>query len=201
MGPVSAVMITGVGRRFDIVSSFAAHTTVLATERSPLAPAQYAAQLRAIVPSLDDPGYVPALVELCERHDVRAVIPLIDPDIEVLAAARERGELPALVPDAAMARRSFDKHAMHELLERAGLPSPPTVLPPAEPQRYPVIVKPRWGSNSREINLARDEREMRFFVDYLAEPTVVQRWLDGPESRSTASATSTGAASTRSRAR
>lgn len=176
-------MITGVGRRYDIVASFAAHTTVVATETSPLAPAQYAAQIRARVPRIDDPEYVPELRRLCELHGVGAVVPLIDPDIEVLAAARERGELPALVPDLAMARATFDKYETHLLLERLGLPSPPTWLAGegAEPLPHPVVVKPRWGSNSRGIHHARDAAEARFFVGYSGEPVIVQRAMGGPE--------------------
>jgi carbamoyl-phosphate synthase large subunit len=175
------IMITGVGRRYDIVASFAQHTKVVATETSPLAPAQYAAQVRALVPRLDDPAYVPELIRLCREHDVRAVIPLIDPDIEVLARARSEGLLPALVPDPEMARATFDKYETHLLLERLGLPSPPTVLAGTEPDRYPVIVKPRHGSNSRSIHHARDAEQARFFVDYVSEPVILQRAMEGPE--------------------
>ncbi|HEU0318511.1 MAG TPA: ATP-grasp domain-containing protein [Solirubrobacteraceae bacterium] len=180
---MTAIMITGVGRRFDIVASFAALTTVVATETSRLAPAQYAAQVRATVPRLDDPDYVPELRRLCALHEVGAVIPLIDPDIEVLAAARARGELPALVPDLAMARATFDKYETHLLLERLGLPSPPTRLPEdgAAVDDYPVVVKPRWGSNSRGIHFARDGREAAFFAGYADEPVIVQRAMGGPE--------------------
>jgi len=177
----SAIMITGVGRRYDIVASFAQHTTVVATETSPLAPAQYAAQIRARVPRLDDPAYVPELIRLCAEHHVGAVIPLIDPDIEVLAQARSEGLLPALVPDPEMARATFDKYETHLLLERLGLPSPPTVLAGTEPDRYPVIVKPRHGSNSRSIHHARDAEQARFFVDYVSEPVILQRAMEGPE--------------------
>jgi carbamoyl-phosphate synthase large subunit len=175
------IMITGVGRRYDIVASFAQHTTVIAVEASPLAPAQYAAQIRALVPRLDDPAYVPELVRLCEQHDVAVVIPLIDPDIEVLARARADGLLPALVPDPAMAAATFDKYETHLLLERLGLPSPPTVLLDSEVERYPVIVKPRRGSNSRSIFLAEDPEQARFFIDYAGEPVILQRAMNGPE--------------------
>ncbi len=179
---MTVVMITGVGRRFDIVASFAAHATVVATEMSPLAPAQYAAQIRARVPPLDHPDYVPELRRLCELHGVGAVIPLIDPDIEVLAAARARGELPALVPDLAMARATFDKYEAHLLLERLGLPSPPTWLPGEyEDAGFAVVVKPRWGSNSRSIHHARDAAQVRFFVEYVEEPVIIQRTMAGPE--------------------
>jgi carbamoyl-phosphate synthase large subunit len=174
-----AVLLTGVGKRYDIVSSFAAHAFTIAADPNPLAPAQYAADLRVAPPRIDDPGYVPFLLDLCEKHNVGAVVPLTDLDLEVLGAARP--ELPAFVPDAAIARDTFDKYATHELLLRHGLPSPPTVLPPEEPESYPVMVKPRQGSGARSIHPAADRAEMEFFVNYVKEPVMVQRLMQGPE--------------------
>jgi carbamoyl-phosphate synthase large subunit len=173
------VLLTGVGKRYDIVSAFAQHAFTIAADPSPLAPAQYAADVRVAPPRIDDPGYVPFLLELCERYNVGAVVPLTDLDLEVLGAARP--ELPAFVPDAAVARDTFDKYAAHELLLRHGLPSPPTVLPPEEPESYPVMVKPRQGSGARSIHPAADREEMEFFIKYVKEPVMVQRLMQGPE--------------------
>jgi len=178
-----AILLTGAGKRFDIVSCFAQLTRTIVADPAPLAPAQYAAHVRVAVPLIADPGYVPALAQLCEEHGVGAVLPLTDLDIEVLARARERGELPALVPSAEVARATYDKYEAHLLLERHGLPSQPTVLPEADlaALHYPVMVKPRQGSGARSIHLARDADEARFFVDYVEEPTMVQRAMGGPE--------------------
>jgi carbamoyl-phosphate synthase large subunit len=173
------VLLTGVGKRYDIVSAFAQHAFTIAADPSPLAPAQYAADLRVAPPRIDDPGYVPFLLDLCEKHNVGAVVPLTDLDIEVIASARP--ELPAFVPDPEIARDTFDKYAAHLLLERHGLPSPPTVLPPDEPASYPVMVKPRQGSGARSIHPAADREEMEFFVRYVKEPVMVQRLMQGPE--------------------
>jgi carbamoyl-phosphate synthase large subunit len=181
MGAMSAVLLTGVGKRYDIVSAFAQHTTVVAADPNPLAPAQYAAHHRIAPPRIDDPGYVPALAEACAAHDVGAVIPLTDLDIEVLAQARADGILPAFVPDAEIARATYDKYETHHLLLGHGLPSPPTVLPGEQPDSYPVMVKPRRGSGARSIHLAHDAEEADFFVRYVKEPTMVQRAMDGPE--------------------
>jgi carbamoyl-phosphate synthase large subunit len=171
--------LTGVGKRYDIVSAFAEHAFTIAADPSPLAPAQYAADLRVAPPRIDDPGYVPFLLDLCEKHNVGAVVPLTDLDLEVLAQARP--QLPAFVPDAEIARDTFDKYATHLLLERHGLPSPPTVLPPEEPQSYPVMVKPRQGSGARSIHAAADHAEMEFFIRYVKEPVMVQKLMQGPE--------------------
>lgn len=202
-----AIMLTGVGKRYDIVSCFAALTTVVAVDPNPLAPAQYAAQVRAGAPPIDDPAYVGELERLCAEHGVGAVLPLTDLDIEVLALARESGlsgtpsspvqsavlrpspalpspALPALVPSSEVARSTYDKYEAHLLLERLGLPSPPTVLPhdtDLDAIDYPVMVKPRRGSGARSIHLAHDPAQARFFVKYVEEPTMVQRAMDGPE--------------------
>jgi carbamoyl-phosphate synthase large subunit len=175
------VLLTGVGKRYDIVSAFAQHATVVAADPNPLAPAQYAAHHRAAVPAIQDPRYVPALGELCQRHGVKAVIPLTDLDLEVLAQAHEQGELPALVPAPEIARATFDKYEAHLLLERLDLPSPPTVLPGEPIEHYPVMIKPRQGSGARSIHRADDARAVEFLVDYVKEPTMVQWWMDGPE--------------------
>jgi carbamoyl-phosphate synthase large subunit len=175
------VLLTGVGKRYDIVSAFAQHATTIAADPNPLAPAQYAAHHRHPVPRIDDPGYVPALQELCERYEVGAVVPLTDLDLEVLARAREKGRLPAFVPDAEIARATFDKYQAHLLLERLGLPSPPTVLPGEPVDFYPVMVKPRQGSGARSIHRADDAAAAAFFVDYVKEPTMVQKLMNGPE--------------------
>ncbi len=182
-GGAPAILLTGVGKRYDIVSCFAALTSTIAADPSRLAPAQYAAQVREQVPRMDDPGYVPALAELCERHGVGAVLPLTDLDIEILALAREQGALPALVPSAAIARATYDKYETHQLLERLALPSPPTALPEGglEALDYPVMVKPRRGSGARSIHRAADPDQARFFIDYVQEPVMLQRAMGGPE--------------------
>jgi carbamoyl-phosphate synthase large subunit len=184
-GDRPAILLTGTGKRYDIVSCFAAQTLTIAADPSPLAPAQYAAHVRAAVPRMDDPEYVPALQALCEEHGVGAVLPLTDLDIEILGRALEDGRLPALVPSAAVARATYDKYEAHLLLERHGLPSPPTLLPEDDLSvlEYPVMVKPRQGSGARSIHLAHDPAQARFFIDYVERAPGGPRpkGLPGPE--------------------
>jgi len=146
-----AVVLTGVGKRYDIVSAFSAHATTIAVDPSPLAPARYAADVAVVPPRIDDPGYVPFLEDVVARYDARAVVPLTDLDLEVLAAS----DLPAFVPSAAVARATYDKYETHSLLLGHGLPSPPTCLPEEEPESYPVMVKPRQGSGAQRTTSTR----------------------------------------------
>jgi carbamoyl-phosphate synthase large subunit len=91
------VLFTCAGQRVDIVSAFArAGATTVAADLDALAPALYHADHKALVPRVDDPGYVDALARLVSEHDVDLVVPLTDLDQEIVSAAR--GALaPALV--------------------------------------------------------------------------------------------------------
>jgi carbamoyl-phosphate synthase large subunit len=177
------VLLTCAGKRYDIVSSFARLTHTVVADPAPLAPARYAAHARAEVPPIADAGYVDALETLCAQHEIGAVLPLTDLDIEVLAHARAAGRVPALVPSAEVARATYDKYEAHLLLGRMQLPSPPTVLPEhdLDALHYPVMIKPRRGSGARSIHFARDPAQARFFVDYVDEPVMVQRAMGGDE--------------------
>ena len=91
-----AILLTGAGKRYDIVSAFGEHAFTIAADPSPLAPARYAADLHVVPPRIDDPGYIPFLEEVVAAHDVGAVVPLTDLDIELLAERVDNGDTDAM---------------------------------------------------------------------------------------------------------
>ena len=85
----TAVLFTCAGQRVDIVSAFGrAGATTVTADLDPLAPALYHADHMALVPRVDDPGYVHALATLVADHDVRLIVPLTDLDQEIVSANR-----------------------------------------------------------------------------------------------------------------
>jgi carbamoyl-phosphate synthase large subunit len=80
---LTPVLFTCAGQRVDIVTAFGrAGATTLAADINPLAPALYHADRYALVPRVDDPGYVDAIRDLVLAHDVRLIVPLTDLDHE-----------------------------------------------------------------------------------------------------------------------
>jgi len=139
-----------------------------------------------IVPRLADPDSVSTLVEVCRREQVGLIFPLIDEGMPVLAAGRreleETGARMVLAPDEAIGVTA-DKLLTHQLFTRIGVPVPSTWLPDearGNSLRYPVFVKPRFGSAGKGAAPARDERELAYLLDYASEP-IVQEYLPGPE--------------------
>jgi carbamoyl-phosphate synthase large subunit len=182
---VTAVLFTCAGQRVDIVTAFRrAGATTIATDVDPLAPALYHADRRALVPRVDDFGYVRALRDLVDLHEVRLIVPLTDLDHVVLAQAR--GELaPAvvLVPDEETSERCSDKYLAHRFFEERGIGTPPTWLPTELPAdiRFPVLVKARRGFGSRHIYRSENQAELDFFLRYTAADSMVQSVCHGVE--------------------
>ena len=178
-GERTAVLLTGVGKRYDIVSAFAEHAFTIAADPNPLAPARYAADLAVSPPRIDDPGYIPFLEQLVAEHGVARGRPADRPRHR--GARRRRRPAARVRPLGRDRARDVRQVRDPSPARRLGLPSPPTVLPGEEPPSYPVMVKPRRGSGARSIHPAADRAEMEFFVGYVKEPVMVQRLMGGPE--------------------
>jgi carbamoyl-phosphate synthase large subunit len=117
-----------------------------------------------LVPAGSDPGFADAVLELCEREGVDAVLPQSSFDLEGLARERERFEIPVLVSSPETIRRSNDKAETYALLKELGLPGPDfrrvrgarAVAEAARELGYPeraVCFKPVFSSGSRGFRI------------------------------------------------
>ena len=124
---MTAVLFTCAGQRVDILDAFRrAGATTVAADANPLAPALYHADRHALVPRIEEDGYLPALRTLVDEHAVRLVVPLTDLDQVTLAQARDQLGALVLLPDAEIVERLADKYLAHVLFEELGIASPPT---------------------------------------------------------------------------
>jgi len=186
-------LFTSVGRRVELLRAFkCAYQSlglagkIIATDVDPLAPALQLADCPYLVPRLGAPDYVPTLIGICQREQVGLVLPLIDPDIPVLAQHREEieatGARLAVIPRKAVATVN-DKWLTTQFFQTLGLPTPRSWLPaqlnPAHAE-YPLFVKPRGGSAAKSTFKVNNARELEFFADYVPEP-LIQEFLPGPE--------------------
>ena len=114
-------------------------------------------------------------------------MPTIDPELEKLAAARDRfaahGILVAISEHALVAMAS-DKLATAQFLAAAGIASPRTALPAtvlANPHawQWPLLAKPRHGSSGRGVRTIIDPSELVGLEK--DEPYIVQALLTGRE--------------------
>jgi carbamoyl-phosphate synthase large subunit len=181
---VTAVLFTCAGQRVDIVGAFRrAGAVTVAADANPLAPALYHADRHALVPRIEEIGYLPALHALVQEHDVKLIVPLTDLDQVTLAQARDDLGALLLLPDTETVERLEDKYLAHLLFEERRIASPPTWLPNGVPDdaAFPLLVKARHGFGSRHIYRADDPAQLGFFLGYTPVDSIVQACLAGEE--------------------
>lgn len=133
-----------------------------------------------------------ALEEVVLRESIGLVVPTIDTELPVLAAAKERfsglGCL-MLVSDRGFVDTCSDKWSTFTAFRDIGVPTPESWLPPERglsewvgelwPRDEPLFVKPRRGSSSKDA-YAIDASEVPAYVGRIDDP-IIQRRMTGPE--------------------
>ena len=139
-----------------------------------------------IIPRCDHPAYVPTLLDVCERHRVQLLLPLIDVDLLVLAEHRERfreaGTL-ALVSSLPVVSICRDKESTSRFFDDNGIPTVRN-LSVEDVRRgnlpYPVFIKPANGSGSQHAYKVQSREELDFFLRYVPRP-MLQEFATGQE--------------------
>jgi carbamoyl-phosphate synthase large subunit len=133
---------------------------IVGTDMSELAVGRHLCDAFHVTPGGGDSGFVDALLEVCAREDVDALLPQSSYELLALAEARDRFDPVVLVASPEAVRRSNDKAETYALLDAIGAPGPAwrrvrgrdPVEAAAQELGYPgedVAVKPLESSGSR----------------------------------------------------
>jgi carbamoyl-phosphate synthase large subunit len=169
------VLLTCAGRRNYLVQFFKnalrGRGRVLACDYSGAAPAIFQADRHFIVPAMDDPGYFDALLAICRAQEVRLCFSVNDLELTGLAREaprfRDAGTIVVVASPETLATCQ-DKWAAFRFMRAHDIPTPDTYLSVADAlravsrglTRFPLIIKPRWGTSSIGIEVVEDEREL-----------------------------------------
>jgi len=189
------ILLSSVGRRGYLVRYFkeaiGSDGQVWGVDSSPYAPGFAYCDKREILPGVNDLTYCEKLLSLCKNNHIDIVIPLIDPELEVLAAKRDvfhqNGIMVVVSPMQTIAM-AFDKYRTWEFAQQHGIAMPRSVLTVQEALddiqegrlRWPLVVKPRKGSASFDITYCSDEVQLCGAYDGCADP-MIQQYAEGPE--------------------
>lgn len=170
------VLISCAGRRNYLIQYFkealAGNGQVIAIDADYNAPALHEADQAFIVPKVDDPIYLEMILKLCSENRIDLVISLNDIELPILAKAKDRflaEGIHLVVPSPEVVDICFDKWRTIRFTETCRLKAPWSCLTLEGALQklsrnevvYPIIIKPRWGSASINIEIANDEMELK----------------------------------------
>jgi carbamoyl-phosphate synthase large subunit len=186
------VLLTAGSRRVALVQAFRAALrtigvpgSVIVTDVNPLSPSVHVADRSYRVPLATDASYITELLTICEAEQVRIVIPTIDDELAIVAAARDQFKAIKAVVASSPAETAAicnDKYETCSRLSAAGVSAAKSYLPAqlTEDMALPLFIKPRVGRGAVGAFPVRTADELDFFLRYVPTP-IVQEYLDGPE--------------------
>lgn len=189
------ILILSCGTRNKVVQYFrkalAGKGNVIATDMSPYAPAIFEADRFYLVPRITDPGYIDIVLDICQKEQITGVLSLIDPELSLLAANRERFAQAGVMiigSDYALCERALDKMEMYRWCVSHGYACAKSYTDKdaffadvsAGKIGYPVFVKPVQGSASLSISKVYDRETVELLFAH-SDGLMIQEFLDGQE--------------------
>ena len=187
------VLITAASRRISLIRAFqkslerSEHPgNVVTVDADPLSPGLYLTDRHYIVPLSSSPSYKNAIIKICREENIGLVVPTIDEELVFFGKEKEdfkKKGIDVLVSSERTAHLCNDKYLTYQFFLDHHIPTPKTWLKAeVDPKAmdYPLFIKPRCGRGSVQAFPVKNEKELRFFLDYVNDP-IVQPFLEGRE--------------------
>jgi carbamoyl-phosphate synthase large subunit len=170
------VLLTCVGRRDYLVGYFkhalAGRGHVFAANTYSESAGMAVADKGFVVPPVTDRSYIEVLLRICKENEIKLIVPLIDLDVMVLSKAKGRfasSGTVVIAPSPEISDTCMDKWKTHLWAGRLGVNCPETYIDLSKAEkaiekgdvRFPLVIKPRWGTGSMCIEFSKDGKELR----------------------------------------
>ncbi|RGL02852.1 ATP-grasp domain-containing protein [Prevotella disiens] len=185
------ILFTCAGRRRYLLKYFKEiicnSGKIIATDMQLSAPALTSADIKIQVPAVYEERYIPSLLKICKDYEIKLLISLNDLELPILSREKEKFEsigVKVVVSSPEVIDICFDKYKTAQWVESLGLKVPQTYINYNQAikaihkgyLKFPLIVKPRWGSGSIGIEIVEDEEELEM-VYYLDKKKVMKSIL------------------------
>jgi len=158
---------------------------IITADMHPLGAGIYRGFKGYLVPAARDEDFNEKIIGICNDEKIDIVFIGSDPELPVFAENKEiierktRAKVVVSSPD--HIKIGNDKWETYRFLKDNNLPYPESSLPDAVDDLvsqigYPLIVKPRGGSASRDVYVAKNAKELDVFINRVKNP-IIQEYL------------------------
>lgn len=138
-------------------------------------------------PLVSDSGkYLKFIIEICDKHDIQYIIPLIDPEVDFLSSKKEflykQHGIIVCTSNETTVKLCRDKFQLQQFLDFINVDEiiPTKFLKNINTDKldYPVIIKPNKGRSSQGFYIKNDLNELESFIktsnidDYIIQPYI-----------------------------
>ena len=189
------ILISSAGRRGALVKCFKdtikgmerCNGKVISVDASSLASALYLSDKHYIVPRISDSNYIDNLLEICNKENIKLIIPTIDTELLILSQNKETFEKKGIriaISDTKVIEICSNKLKTFQFFKENNIPTVETFsycqVDKIEKLNYPLFIKPCSGSASINTYKINNRKELDFFINYIDNP-VIQEYAEGKE--------------------
>ena len=188
------ILFTSSGRRVALIRHFqdalrnlGINGKIVTVDLNRHAPTGFIGDVFESVPRVTDPGYVGLLLDICRRHNIRLLIPLIDTELQLLSESKQLFEdigVTVLVCSTETNRICRNKHNTAAFFKSISIDAPAVYQIDAtlndSRASYPFIIKPYNGSSSIGVTKIESREELKFYSSSVKEP-ILQEFIEGEE--------------------
>ena len=158
---------------------------IITADMHPLGVGIYRGERGYLVPGAHEPGFIDAIIRICTREKIDIIFVGSDPELPVFAENKQRIEretdAKVIISSPEKIRIGNDKWETCRFLKDNGLPYPDSALPDdrdalIERTGFPVLIKPRGGSASRDVYIVKNREELEVFLKRIHNP-IIQEYL------------------------
>jgi carbamoyl-phosphate synthase large subunit len=149
-----------------------------------------------LIPGFEEPGYIPALLEVCKREEIDVILPIHQEDVVEIARSKalfEEAGFRLPMPDFSLIELAIDKYRMAKLAEERGGSPPETRLlgevssgDLRKEIQLPVLIKLRNSTGQRGQKLVGSVEAFEAHVQSLLDQhdedeIIVQEYIPGTD--------------------
>lgn len=188
------ILILSCGTRDLLVRYFkrADYGRVIGADCSELAPALYEADKYYLIPRMKEEGYFDAILEICRKEGITAILPLQEDELNLISENRELFEqegIRTIVSPVETLQICRDKYCFFEHMTEHGIPVLNSYIDLAKFEKayeagkigFPVFVKPVRGAGSVGVMKVSCMELLKALFAYSEEPLLIQEFCNGRE--------------------
>jgi len=186
------ILLTSAGRRVELlecIQKSLINGKIFAADMDEIAPTLFVANKAFIVSNIFDSNYICQLLEISKNNEIKGIIPLLDPELLILSNNRKvftENKIQLILSNSDSIKIANDKILTYKFFKKIKIKTPETIevnkkkIKITSKINFPLYIKPKFGSNSKNVEMCKNIKELRFFSEKISNP-IIQNNIEGKE--------------------
>lgn len=186
------ILITSVGsvNGINIIKALRGQNDIkvslVSVDTDSLSPGFYLSDNHYLVPKVNQPDFIKKILEICKKEKIDIILPVHSIEFPIFAKNKSlirKAGIKMAVSDPKVYEITGDKIKSHQFFKKNKIPCPKVYSFKElknDKIKFPLIIKPRESSGSKNVYCVKNKRELQFFVNYVENP-IIQEFVKGKE--------------------